>query len=487
MMRSMFSGVSGLRIHQSRMDVIGNNIANVNTIGFKSSRMTFADAFSQTMQGASAPNPAVGRAGTNPMQVGLGANIASIQRLMSTGGAQRTDDPFHLMIEGDGFFVVGDDVGGTFFTRAGNFQTDRDFNIGLANGLMLQGWPANTTPTGNLEFNTQGQTTIVMGPVQGIQITPGMRQVPPTSTRNVEIDGNVRPSDGNTLDFVPFNFNMRDSLGTNYRVDMRLVLQENGTWLVQRSSFLRPTGGGDILVTNDAGAVTAPATLPDETWFPPLPATGSVAPGASGVPPLVITFDTQGDVIVGAGGANSFVNFVFSTGVNGADLNPARVFGQPNVAINGDVTSGPLRVDVSQLRQVDAATLIRSQDMDGLESGQLIGLSIGGDGIVTGTYSNGESFALWQIAIARFDNPAGMAAMGGNLFSTTPNSGLFNGIGLTPGAAGTSLLGGVLEMSNVDLASEFTEMITTQRGFQSNSRVISTSDEILQELVNLRR
>ena len=486
MMRSMFSGVSGLRVHQSRMDVIGNNIANVNTIGYKSSRMTFADAFSQTLQGASAPNPAVGRAGTNPMQVGLGANIGSIQRLMSTGGAQRTDDPFHLMIEGDGFFVVGDAVGGMFFTRAGNFQTDRNFNIGLPSGLMLQGWPANTTPTGNLEFNAQGQTSIVMGPVQGIQITPGMRQVPPTSTRNVEISGNINPADGTTQNFIPFNFNLRDSLGTNYRLDMRLVLLQPpdpnaGQWQIQRSNLLRPTAGGDLIHFPDTGDVNSPPTAAQvETWIP----VDTQGPGNN------LQFDISGNLIFNsANNDGAVINITIPTGNNGTALSPARVFG----AHTGDGSAGapfvggPITVDFRQLSVADGPTLIASEDVDGLAVGQLIGLSIGGDGVVTGTYSNGESFALWQVALARFDNPAGMAALGGNLFATTPNSGLFDGIGLTPGAAGTQLLGCTLEMSNVDLASEFTEMITTQRGFQSNSRVISTSDEILQELVNLRR
>lgn len=482
MMRSMFSAVSGLRTHQSRMDVIAHNIANVNTTGFKASRMTFAEAFSQTLAGASGPDPAAGRGGTNPMQVGLGVNVSSISRMMSTGASQRTDDPLHLMIEDSGFFIVGDNTG-LFFTRAGDFVRDEEWNIGLPNGLLLQGWPAawdNNTggparhATGPLAGEIIGP---VRGPVEGISIGPEMRNVPPRATGNVRVMDNIRSTDVLTGETIVSNINFQDSLGTNYRMDIEFEWNAAaGGWDVFRSNFIIATATNSVFSVSDTGVVN-PADTQDAgrtllTHF---------AFNSSGNPQT-----TVGDPPVLEPGWNGFESFLFLE--PGDDMDPALYFGQPQ---SSDGTPAGIdnyiRIDFSHMTQVDAPTNVNSRNMDGLEAGTLIGLSIGGDGIISGTFSNGQRFELWQIALAAFDNPAGLAALGGNLFAMTANSGAFDGIGLTPGQAGTALLGGTLEMSNVDLAAEFTEMITTQRGFQANSRVISTSDEMLQELVNLRR
>ena len=457
MMRSMFSGVSGLRTHQSRMDVIAHNIANVNTVGFKSSRMTFADAFSQTLQGAAAPNVETGRGGTNPMQIGLGVNVSSIQRLMTTGGAQRTDDPFHLMIEGDGFFVVGDNVGGLMFTRAGNFEMDRAWNLHL-NGLRLQGWEA-PWELGGPQRDAAGRAMPIMsGPVDGIQIHHDMRVVRPSATGNTAFTGNLRPSDSP----IVRSMNFHDSLGQTYQMNMRFTLDTaTGLWNVERGPHITRTSSRPHEIIQ----FTPPTT--DFTAFPT---------------PVVLAFDDGGFPIIDAGGTppNPFVTYF---AIDSTGLVPSLTFGQ----IHPPATTESIRIDFSGLTQFERTTSAVSEDVDGMEAGELTGLSIGPDGVISGTYSNGQSFALWQIALASFDNPAGLAAMGGNLFTTTTNSGLFDGVGLPPAGLGTRLLGGTLEMSNVDLAAEFTEMITTQRGFQANSRVISTSDEILQELVNLRR
>jgi len=487
----MFSGVSGLRTHQSRMDVIAHNIANVNTTGFKASRMTFAEAFSQTLSGASAPNPAAGRGGTNPMQVGLGVNVNSISRNMSTGAAQRTDDPLHLMIENEGFFVVGDAVGGVFFTRAGDFVRDEDWNIGLPNGLLLQGWPTSWDniaggPARDAEGNIIGP---VRQPVQGITIGPQMRNVPPRATGNVSIRDNIRSTEATAgAEPILSNITFQDSLGTNYRMDIEFRWNAAGTppgWDVFRSNTMTRTDDNMAFNVSAAGVVVPvdpPTTPPDTGWtlltsFRFNESGNPVIPPAAGTPPVVPS--TMG----------GFVNYMVLT--PGAGMNPDLVFGQVHGAGTGPgaptATNRYIRLDFSTMTQVNQNTTVNARNMDGLEAGRLLGLSIGGDGIISGTFSNGQRFDLWQIAIALFDNPAGLAAMGGNLFSMTANSGEFDGIGLTPGQGGTNILGGTLEMSNVDMAAEFTEMITTQRGFQANSRVISTSDEMLQELVNLRR
>ncbi|MCL2236284.1 MAG: flagellar hook-basal body complex protein, partial [Defluviitaleaceae bacterium] len=268
MMRSMFSGVSGLRTHQSRMDVIAHNIANVNTTGFKASRMTFADAFSQTISGASGPNPDAGRGGTNPMQVGLGVNVSGINRNMGTGAAQRTDDPLHLMIEGDGFFIVGDNTG-TFFTRAGDFVRDEEWNIGLPNGLLLQGWPTSWDPNvgGPARFQTGPMAGEIIGPqrgpVQGITIGPEMRNVPPRATGNVRVMDNIRSSETNTGEPIPTTINFQDSLGTNYQMDIefRWVATSGttpGHWAVYHRNHITCTR------TNTSFNLDVPATGPIE-------------------------------------------------------------------------------------------------------------------------------------------------------------------------------------------------------------------------------
>ena len=483
MMRSMFSGVSGLRTHQSRMDVIANNIANVNTTGFKASRMTFADTFSQTVQGASAPQALLGRGGTNPQQIGLGVNVSSIQRMMSQGGAMRTDDPFHMMIDGDGFFIVGDNATGLMFTRAGNFMRDRDYNIVMPNGLPLHGWPANRNANGFLEIGADGQTTIQPAPPQGIRITEQMRTVPALATGNITFDGNIDP----TANVVNTQMNFHDSLGNVFTVDVRFTpsMVHNGAAIVPE--YARIVGAWDI-------EFISPARRQDGTTHAFSPA----------IPAQRAFFGTDGtlhhieDIATGTLTTTAGAIVLPNTGPTYHLANWGAFAGTPTTTFNFDLTAQSMGVtfgqpppnitiDFSALTQMAGQSTPVGHDMDGMRMGTLIGLSVGPDGIITGTYSNGQSFALWQIALARFPNPAGLESVGNNLFAATSNSGAFVGNGFQPAAIASTILGGTLEMSNVDLAAEFTEMITTQRGFQANSRVITTSDEILQELVNLRR
>ncbi|MDR2183947.1 MAG: flagellar hook-basal body complex protein, partial [Clostridiales bacterium] len=440
------------------------------------------------------------RGGTNPQQIGLGVNVSSIQRMMSQGGAMRTDDPFHMMIDGDGFFVVGDNAGGLLFTRAGDFRRDRDYNIVMPNGLRLHGWAANTTPGGQLIIDgLTGQTTIERQQVSGIQIRPEMRTVPGRATGSIVFEGNLVPAENNVSSQVTFH----DSQGNAYTVDVTFshamvpnaagLVPPNariqGAWDVTFDTTLRREDGTEFIVTPPIDTQrmffgtngNLMHIQPSATAITSTPQTPVVPPntGPEFVVPVITSF---------AGYPNLVTSFAF--GLDGASVaggGQGVTFGQPNPP---GPPPGPLQLvlNFAALTQMaDATSSPIGHDMDGLAMGTLIGLSVGPDGIITGTYSNGQAFALWQIAVARFANPAGLESVGNNMFAQTINSGRFDNIGFPPGAISSSILGGTLEMSNVDLAAEFTEMITTQRGFQANSRVITTSDEILQELVNLRR
>lgn len=433
MMRSMYSGVSGLRIHQTKMDVIGNNIANVNTVGFKSSRVTFAEVFSQTVQGASGANENLG--GTNPMQIGLGSTVASIDVNMTEGAAQRTDNPLDLKIEGEGFFVVSDATGNKF-TRAGAFKIDEAGNLVNSDGLNVMGWTTNPD-TGE----------IVKSKVENLQIlSMDNMYIEPNKTESITLSGNIDTNDSQLAvgEGVPFSTTIYDSLGYKYTVN--------------------------FLVTENAAANSydfAVTSVTDET--------GTAIAGAA-MSTVTLQFDTDGQCIYD------------------------ETTGTPAFEISGFPTTmssfaEPLTVNPAALTMYadDGNTTVEgtSGDKNGLgagnEAGAISGYEVGSDGKIIGLYSNGETKVLGQIAIATFANPTGLQKLGNNLFVTTSNSGEFDGIGTDVTSAGGSFNSGVLEMSNVDLSTEFTEMITTQRGFQANSRIITASDEMLQELVNLKR
>ena len=434
MMRSMYSGVSGLRIHQTKMDVIGNNIANVNTVGFKSSRVTFSEVFSQTLQGASGASENSG--GTNPMQIGLGASISSIDVDMTEGAAQRTDNPLDLKIEGEGFFVVSD-VTGNKFTRAGAFRIDEAGNLVNPDGLNVMGWYPDSN-TGEIE-----KTKVVP-----LQILNAQNMyVEPSMTTAVTLSGNINKNDPQILSAAgsPFTVNFYDSLGYKYTAEFQITCPD-------------PTGApNDFEITLDADSVTDANgnTIQNDAM------TGQ------------LTFDPATGKVTSATG---FQIENLSTGFS-------QFPGAPDY----------LTIDASGLTMFSGNTTVKGAagDADGLGSGNqagaISGYEVGADGKILGRYSNGETKLLGQIVIATFQNPAGLQKIGANLFTTTSNSGDFDGIGQDVTSTGGSFNAGVLEMSNVDLSREFTEMITTQRGFQANSRIITSSDEMLQELVNLKR
>jgi flagellar hook protein FlgE len=547
MMRSLFSGVSGLRVHQTKMDVIANNIANVNTVGFKSSRVTFQDVFYQRVQGATGPNPETGRAGTNPFQIGLGVNVGSIDLLMSQGASQRTDNSLDLMVQGNGFFIVSDGSG-VYFTRAGNVARDTEYNLHI-NGLKLMGWDAIKNPdTGKFEIQA--------GPVKPLNLSGEKQYMPPAPTTIMNVLGNLNANEDKV---VTRTMEFYDTVGNKYVADVKYTYhpqegapgdqgEPNSTLEYSYWDFEFDTLGGLVKVYPDndrtnpkyialnVGEFTAAATI-DPSTDPPT-ATGTLTKGTlvydnfgmliayGPFANVAMTWDDTGITYTGINTIENSFTKNATTGaleksgdgtlvlVNRTDptkppqlpilmvpvdvLDPTARFGGEGTPSYGDYIStttvggtnatklypiGAVKMDFSSFTQFAGEhTNAKMLYQDGNEPGTLADLSVGTDGKITGRYTNGKTRLLGQIPLAQFINPAGLEKVGNNLYVTSNNSGQFDGAGET----GT-IMGGVLEMSNVDLSSEFTEMITTQRGFQANSRIITVSDDMLQELVNLKR
>ena len=434
MMRSMYSGVSGLRVHQTKMDVIGNNISNVNTTGFKASRTLFNEVFSQNLQNASGPTPNLG--GRNPMQIGLGANVSTIDINMNEGSSQRTDLITDLKIEGEGFFVVKN-AEGLKFTRAGAFRVDLAGNLVNPSGMYVMGWQPDPNKPNEIQ---KGEVT----PLK-ILSAENMYSSPVATTKGM-LSGNINQNDAQvqpTATGAPITLNFYDSQGYPYTAQFRI----------------KKSAGNPAAYDVTLEKVTDQNSNP-VTTTPPL-----------SIPATTVEFDAAGNV-----------------------LNPTNA----KFTLQGGDTQfkskiSNIEIDFSKITQFSGNTTIQGTKGDkdkvgsGSKPGELSSYEIGGDGRILAKYSNGDTRLLGQIVVADFDNPAGLQKEGNNLFGTTMNSGEFNGIGKDVTSIGSTINSGVLEMSNVDLSLEFTEMITTQRGFQANSRVITTSDEILQELVNLKR
>ncbi len=413
MIRSMYAAVSGLRAHQTMMDVVGNNIANVNTTGFKKSNVIFQDILSQTVNGAGAPTASLG--GTNAAQVGLGVQLGAIAQNFGQGALQSTGRDLDLSIQGDGFFNVEKD-GQQFYTRAGSFFVDSNGNLVAADGGFVQGWTADDTGAIN---NT--------GPAGRIRIPAG-EQVAPVVTSEVDLGGNL-PADAATGDTYITSLNVFDSQGATTELTLTFTKSGANAWDLTATYGDPPTA---ITLTDSA-----------------------------------LTFDANGRLTVPA------------------DFNANIAAGQiPGV---GDVAlklAGP--DSAGEVTQLAALGSIGAITQDGSPTGQLSGLTVGQDGVITGSYSNGQVKAIAQVSIAAFANPEGLERVSGTMWRQSVNSGLAQ-LG-TASAGGRGIVApGTVEMSNVDLAEEFTTLIRTQRGFQANSRVITTSDEMLQEIVNLKR
>ncbi len=397
MLRSLFSGISGLRSHQTMLDVTGNNIANVNTTGFKSSQTQFQDTLSQVLNNAGAAQDGTG--GTNPAQVGLGVRVAGITTSFTQGASQLTGRSTDMMIQGDGFFVVRKGAE-TFYTRAGSFDFDSTGQMTLpGDGALVQGWMA---VNGVVDTNAPlTDLTVPSGTVMGA-----------IGSTKASFLGNL-DSDAATGTTKTLDLEVYDATG-NPR-DVSLTLTKSAT--------------GWTMSATDGTAV-----------YPAAPATD-----------VPVTFDA------------------------------ASAITSPTTFALGGVT-----VDLSAITGYAGVDTVKTGVQDGRAAGVLQSFELGADGTITGSFSNGLKQSIGRIALANFTNPAGLQKAGGSLFESSVNSGDAQ-VGVAGAGGRGSLAGGALEMSNVDLSSEFTSLIIAQRGFQANSRVINTSDEVLQELVNLKR
>ena len=434
MMRAMAAGVQGMRAHQVRMDVIGNNIANVNTTAFKASRVMFAEMYNQTMQGATSPGTA--RGGVNPKQVGLGVGVAAIETIQEPGNLQATGKATDLAISGNGFFVMRD--GGRYvYTRAGNFDFDSDgFLVNPSTGQRVQGWMPDETTNA---FPTQdiANLTDIQLPVADAVLAKQTSRVNFDQSLNAAAPiGTEHTAAGTVL----------DSLGNEHVISLTLTKTATNTWSVS------------------AAVTGATATLA---------ATGSLDYGG-GVTDL--QFDGSGQLVDATGAITNdpFQMDVTLTGFGNGATDPQ------TVALDFGSVIQPAFKDAA-----DPSTL-RALDYDGYPSGALDRIYVDNRGVVTGYYTNGQYREVAQVAVANFFNPAGLLKDANNNWIESPNSGW-----ALIGAAGESGRGVIasnnLEMSNVDISQEFTNMIVTQRGFQANSRIITTADEMLQEVVNLKR
>lgn len=491
MMRALYSGVSGVKIHQSRMDVIGNNIANVNTIGFKGSVANFSDVYYQTTSSATGPNLETGTAGTNAMQIGLGADLAAITSNITTvGGTQRTDRNLDLMINGDAFFIV--DAGGeTCFTRSGALNVDPNGTLYcVSNGASVLGWQADDN--GNIIKDTVSSLSVM---------SDDRMTSPPTATTKARLTGNIDQNDkqvafDDTADGYPMTISFYDNLGNSYMAKLNLMHADADSMNTYRVSFgdLMNSKGESMLYTVDYDELGNKIykeknpkqyiSFGDEVYDYTVDAASGEITWNPEKSNIILTFNgSTGEFMsVGKDGeeGGETVDLVFNPGAggNGEGNDPFPIQG--------------INIDFSKITMYGGATKINglkgTEDGTGSgnTAGNLSGFTIQGDGKIYGVYSNGSEKLFGQIAVATFPNPSGLEAIGDSLYRTTLNSGEFDGIGVDP-ATVKGFTTGALEMSNVDLANEFTTMITTQRGFQANSRIITTSDTLLEELVNLKR
>ncbi|MBO8127203.1 MAG: flagellar hook protein FlgE [Firmicutes bacterium] len=414
MMRSFYAGVAGLRNHQIRMDVIGNNIANVNTIGFKASRVTFADMLYQTLGGSSAPEGGLG--GTNPRQVGLGVSVGSIDTIFTQGNIESTGRTTDLAIEGEGFFVLTGGNAERYVTRAGAFTLDEEGYLVNPAGYRLMGWQAV-----NGVINTDSDVPGI------IQIRKG-EEIPPGATTACEWGGNLdsRSAVGDTR---VTSQQIYDSQGNLHELTVTFQKAGVNTW-----TWTATCSSGVLTIEDSAGN-----------------------PQPSGS-----------------------VNFNLDGSFASADNFTINITGIPGVQ---DIVITP---DFSKLTQYANVSSANIEVQNGYPRGSLTSIDIDSRGVITGLYSNGRHRKLAQVAIGNFANVEGLTRVGQSMFMESNNSGeLVIDQALTGGRG--VIKAGSVEMSNVDLSQQFTDMIITQRGFQANSRVITTSDEMLQELVNLKR
>lgn len=458
LLRSLSSGVSSLRAHQQRLDVLSNNIANVNTTGFKGSRVNFVDQFNQTLRVGNPPaaSQSGGAGGLNPTQVGLGVRVGNIQQDMSQGSISVTSSPTDLAMQGEGFFVVRQ-VGINYFTRSGNFTFDRDgFLVDNSTGAYVQGYNLARNNDGSIQ---RDQVTREDGGIDlvnrlqrasvSVRVDPNTRSQP-RQTQQISVSGNLN-SNAPTGNQVVTNINIFDNQGT------QRVLQMLYTKQAAPNTF----------------SLQARVQLADGTF---------ANVGAA----QAVTFNADGTLA--SIGADNTLPVQMS--VNASDLNTA--LGLPSAfdqtlprnlsltfARQGNILGG-----LTQFASQDTAAIV---SQDGYGSGEISRISVDSTGKVIGAFTNGISEILAQVVTAKFTNPSGLLRGANNYYTPSPNSGLANIQRAQEDFPSTSITSNALEQSNVDLTEEFTDMIATQRAFEAASRTVTTSDQFLQEINQLKR
>lgn len=547
MLRSMYSAVSGLKTHQTRMDVIGNNIANVNTVAFKSSSVTFSDILYQTTSNASGANATTGTGGVNAKQIGLGTTAAATKvSITSAGASETTGNPFDIRLtdkNSTNFFIVNNGSENVF-TRSGSFYVDGSGNLCMSStGYTVMGWQVDET-TGEIRKDTVSALRIM----QEKNLTSAPEATTQATIAGVldENDTDVKNDAGRVM-----NLNFYDNLG--YQYTAKFAIKSTGTdgkYTVELTSVLDSNNQNIIKnltkqeISQIFGDYQADATLgqyglskdyevknnkyvrkadnkefevdqTDSTLFEAADGTKvSITEIFSGITTTIannikngtnnykVKLDTKTGQATVTGEKTSY-DLVFDTSTGkfasiGGDT-PSKMLNMSVLSsglLNNNGNFQNITVDFSQCLNYENggkstigadAGATDGKTGKGRKLGAMTGISIDTSGRIYGTYDNGNTELLGQIAVAQFSNASGLEKVGESCYRTTLNSGEFDGIGVEISADGSSMTTGELEMSNVDLSSEFTSMITTQRGFQANSRVITTSDTLLEELVNLKR
>ncbi len=434
MLRSLYSGISGLKNHLIDLDVIGNNISNVNTIGFKKSRVTFKDVLYQTLRNAMAPTGAIG--GINPMELGMGMQLGAIDTIFTQGTPQMTGNSTDLMLQGDGFFVVSNGTS-YYYTRAGAFSMDSNGTfVDPATGFILQGWAASISADGTTIVDT---TSLVP-----IRVEVGSK-LPGKDTTRIDLGCNLDASASIGTSYNTWT-QVYDSLGNTHDLKISVVKVDQNRWVVGWVlTYKTPAGSIGVaasgflasLTFNSNGLLDVTNDVTGVINIPQNPITSSIFSGATLPQSITVYFAHKGDAI---GGVTQFAS---------------------------DFT-------------------MSAKYVDGYPMGVLKSFTVDQSGLVSGVYSNGRTQPLYKLAVAVFNNPSGLIKVGNTLFAESYNSGKAQLKFAGEGGAGV-VLQGYLEMSNVDLAEEFVNMIVAQRGFQANTRVITTADENLRDLVNLKR
>ena len=463
MMRSLYSGVSGLQNHQVRMDVIGNNVSNVNTNGFKRGRVNFQDMISQQMSGAAKPTDELG--GVNPKEVGLGMTIATIENVFTQGNLQTTGISTDLAIQGNGYFVMksGEE---SFYTRNGAFGLDSDGTlVNPANGMRVQGWMAEDI-NGQMMVRTAATPTDLIIPV-------GSKD-PAKETTNVNFACNLNKNTPEILEGASPEDIVKGTWGTEQK-----IYDSFGNEHMLSVSFTRVVGN-----PNQWRAEVH--VDPDNADFTQTRVGLGTTDGVENT--FLVNFDNFGaleSVTDSAGNVSNLEGeIVLTTSFTVPDSNTDENGNPYRQTLN--INLGTIGSFKDTITQSASKSTTKAFYQDGYTLGYLDNFKIDSSGIITGVYSNGTNRTIGQIAMATFANDRGLEKAGDNTYIESNNSGMAR-IGESGIAGKGTLMAGALEMSNVDLSEQMTDMIVTQRGFQANSKTIQTADTLLETVLSLKR